>query len=102
MSALLDLASWITLVAGSLLCIVGGIGLLRLPDFYSRTHAVGLTDTLGATLIVLGLMLQADLGVTTVKLAMLVVLLHVTSPTGTHALVKAAHSRGVRVQDADE
>ncbi len=102
MSAVLDLASWITLVAGSLLCIVGGIGLLRLPDFYSRTHAVGLTDTLGATLIVLGLMLQADLGVTTVKLAMLAVLLHVTSPTGTHALVKAAHSRGVRVRDGDE
>ena len=98
MSEWIDAASWALLLAGSAFCVVGGIGLLRLPDFYSRTHAAGLTDTLGGTLILAGLMLQAGFGGTTIKLAMLAVILYVTSPTGTHALVKAAYSRGLRVR----
>ena len=101
MSALVDIASWALLLAGSAFCVVGGIGLLRLPDFYARTHASGLTDTLGATLILAGLVLQAGFGGTALKLALLAVLLHVSSPTGTHALVKAAYSRGLRMRDDD-
>ena len=51
MSAILEAASWVFLVAGSFLIVVGGIGMLRLPDFYCRIHAAGITDTLGAWLI---------------------------------------------------
>ena len=100
MTPLVDAASWILLVSGAALCVIGGIGLHRMPDFYSRTHAGGLTDTLGATLILVGLALQALLEGSTlisVKLLMIVFLLHLTSPTATHALVKAAYSRGLRV-----
>ena len=92
-----DIASWLLLLGGSAFCVIGGVGLLRLPDFYSRTHAGGLTDTLGATLILAGLMLQAGPGMVAVKLVLIALVLHVTSPTGTHALVKAAWARGVRV-----
>ena len=84
-----------------MICVIGGVGLHRLPDFYSRTHAGGLTDTLGASLILLGLVLQAGLTLISVKLLMIAFLLHLTSPTATHALVKAAYSRGVRVQETD-
>jgi hypothetical protein len=46
---------------GGFFCVVGGIGLLRMPDFYTRMHAASVTETLGAGLILLGLMLQAGL-----------------------------------------
>ena len=93
-----EVAAAVLLLSGALLCVTGGLGLLRLPDFYTRTHAGGLTDTLGATLIVLGLMLYAGFSMVSVKLALIAVILHVTSPTGTHALVKAAYSKGLRCE----
>lgn len=96
---MLDLASWILISLGAGFSIVGGLGLLRLPDFYSRTHAGGLTDTIGATLLLVGLALQAPGWIVAVKLMLIVALLYVSSPTATHALVKAAFSRGVRAED---
>ncbi len=94
--------SWICLVAGSLLCVVGGIGMLRMPDFYTRGHSAGLTDTGGAGLILLGLMFQAGLTLVTVKLGMVLFFLYVTSPTATHALAKAAYAGGVRFAKSDD
>lgn len=98
---MLDLASWILISLGAGFSIVGGLGLLRLPDFYSRTHAGGLTDTIGATLLLVGLALQAPGWIVAVKLMLIVALLYVSSPTSTHALVKAAFSRGLRSQDPE-
>ena len=51
----LDLISAGLLAAGSIFVLIGGFGLIRLPDFYTRLHAAGITDTLGAELILLGL-----------------------------------------------
>ncbi len=56
---MLDLASWVLISLGAVFSILGCVGLIRLPDFYSRTHAGGLTDTLGATFLLIGLALQA-------------------------------------------
>jgi multicomponent Na+:H+ antiporter subunit G len=66
-----------------------------MPSFFTRMHAASLIDTLGAGLILLGLMLQAGLTLTTLKLAVIVVLLLFASPAATHALAKAALARGV-------
>ena len=96
MSAALDAASWFCLLSGAAFCVIGGVGLLRLPDLFSRTHAAGITDTLGAGLILLGLIFQAGFDLVSVKLATIVVFLTITSPTSAHALVKAAFSRGMR------
>ena len=94
MNNLVDMLSWVLLMAGCFVGISGGIGLLRFPDFYTRMHAAGVTDTLCAALILLGLMLQAGWGLVLIKLFLILVLLLLTSPTGTHALAKAAmHSR---------
>ncbi len=95
MSPLLDTASWLLLVTGSIFCVIGGAGLLRLPDLYSRTHASGITDTLGAGLILLGLALQAGFALVTLKLLTILIFLYLTTPTAAHALVKAAYARGV-------
>ena len=95
----LDIASWTLIVLGALFSIIGGLGLIRLPDFYSRTHAGGLTDTLGASGILIGLALQAPNWNVVFKLLLIILLLYVSSPTATHALVKAAFSRGLRSED---
>jgi len=91
---ILDILSWVCLVAGGLFGLIGGLGLLRLPDFYARMHGAGITDTCGAWLVLLGLMLQAGLGLVTVKLVMIGLLLALTSPTATHALAKSAWTHG--------
>ncbi|MDH3671812.1 MAG: monovalent cation/H(+) antiporter subunit G [Gammaproteobacteria bacterium] len=88
--AAIDVLSWICLVTGGFFGIVGGIGLLRLPDLFSRFHAAGVTDTLGAGLILIGLMLQAGWSLITIKLVLILGFGLFTSPTATHALAKAA------------
>lgn len=86
--------SWVLLMSGCFVGISGGIGLLRFPDFYTRMHAAGVTDTLCAALILTGLMLQAGWGLVLIKLFLILALLLLTSPTATHALARAAvHSR---------
>jgi multicomponent Na+:H+ antiporter subunit G len=95
MSAAIDIASWILLVSGGLFCIVGGIGLLRMPDFYTRVHAASVTDTLGVGLILAGLVLQAGWTLVTAKLIVIGLLVFFTSPAATHALARAALGRGL-------
>jgi multicomponent Na+:H+ antiporter subunit G len=90
-----DLVSWILIFLGSLFIITGGVGLLRLPDFYSRIHAAGITDTVGSWLILLGLMFQSGLTLNTARLVILLFLLVATSPLASHALCKAAYLRGL-------
>ncbi len=95
MEILIDMASWALLVSGGAFCIIGGLGLLRLPDVYARMHAAGITDTLGAGLLLAGLMLQGGLSLVSVKLFLILVFLLFTSPTSTSALANAAYRRGL-------
>ena len=96
MNLLIDIASWALLVAGSLMVVVGGIGIVRMPDFFTRIHPSGLIDTMGAALIVGGLILQAGLTQTSIKLGLIIVFLLFTSPTATHAVAHAALARGLK------
>jgi multicomponent Na+:H+ antiporter subunit G len=95
MTLILDITSWFLLVAGGLFCIVGAVGLLRMPDFYTRMHAASVTDTLGVGLILLGLVLQAGWTLIAAKLMVIGLLVFFTSPAATHALAKAALGRGL-------
>ncbi len=90
-----EISSWVFILSGSVFLLVGGIGLIRLPDFYSRIHAAGITDTMGAWLVLIGLMFTAGWSLVTVKLVMLLFFLAVTSPLASHALAKAAYLRGL-------
>lgn len=95
MSLGVDVLSWLCLLAGGAFCVIGGLGLLRMPDFYTRMHAASVTDTLGAGLMLLGMMLQSGAGLVTAKLVMVGLLIFFASPTATHALAKAARARGL-------
>ena len=77
----LEVVSWVLLLAGGLFGIIGGIGLIRFPDFYSRLHAGGITDTLCALLIIAGLIIQAGLALASVKLALILIFFVFTAPT---------------------
>jgi len=85
-----DAFSWMLLTLGGLFVLVGGIGALRMPDIYTRTHAAGVTDSLGAILVISGVMLQAGFTLATIKLAAILLFLMLTSPTSSNALASAA------------
>lgn len=95
--SLLHAASGVLLLAGSLFAVTGGVGLLRFPDFYTRTHASGLTDSAGASLILIGLLLQAPDWSSAVRLVLILAFLLITGPTATHALAHAARNDGVQI-----
>ena len=84
------------MLTGVFFVLAGAIGVLRLPDFYTRMHAAGMTDTMGAEMILLGLMVQAGFSQTSLKLALIGFLLFLTSPTATHAVIGAAYSSGLK------
>ena len=96
MAAVLDVASFLLMTLGGLCVFIGGVGVLRMPDLYTRMHAASVTDTAGMALVVLGLFLQAGLSLALVKLMAILVFLFVTSPTASYALANAALLSGHR------
>ena len=101
MDPVLNVLSLACLLFGSGFAVIGGVGIVRLPDFFTRIHGAGITDTLGAGFILLGLMLQAGLTLIAVKLLLIWFVLFITSPTSTHALAKSALSHGIQPQLAE-
>lgn len=95
MAFALDLVSWACLIAGAAFALIGAIGMVRLPDVFTRMHGAGMIDTLGTGLILLGLMIQAGLSLVSVKLVLIAAFLFFTNPTATFALARAALSGGV-------
>jgi len=85
-----NMSSTLCLLLGSFLCLSGGVGIIRFPDFYTRMHAVGVTDTLGAGMILIGLMLQTTEDLVVLKLLLILVMTIFISPVASHALAKAA------------
>ncbi len=81
---------------GALLCLVGTIGVLRFPDFYTRLHAASITDTSGAALVLIGMMLLAPHWLVISKLVAIFVFLFLTSPAASHAAANAAHTAGLQ------
>jgi multicomponent Na+:H+ antiporter subunit G len=86
----IDILSWVLIVLGSFFTIVGGIGLVRMPDVYTRMHAASVTDTLGGGLLIFGMILQAGFTLVTLKLLFILGLFFFFAPVVTHALAQAA------------
>ncbi len=115
MSAL-EIVTGIFVISGTLCCMIGALGLIRLPAFFERTHAGGLADTMGASLCIIGMIIYTcgmDLpawidgdikyrGLIIFKLVSIAALLLVTSPIAGHALAKAAYEKGLGGPDAPE
>ena len=97
---IIDVASWALMLAGGFFLLVGALGLIRLPDFWSRLHAASIIDSAGAFLILLALALQAGLTLVTLKLALIALFLFITGPTASHAVANAAFVAGSRPRNA--
>lgn len=93
---MLDWLSYALISIGAFLSLIGGLGLLRLPDFYSRLHANGITDTLCTFMVLLGLVLQFGFTLASVKLALIFLFLFFTSPTSSYSLSNSAWQWGLR------
>jgi multicomponent Na+:H+ antiporter subunit G len=91
-----DIISWILLSAGGFFVLVGGIGALRMPNLYTRMHAASVTDTMGAVLVLGGIMVQAGLSLATIKLVAILLFLLITSPTSSYALAHSALLAGIK------
>ncbi|PHQ36410.1 monovalent cation/H(+) antiporter subunit G [Rhodopirellula bahusiensis] len=91
-----EIASWFFLIAGAFFSIVGGIGIIRLPEFFSRMHGGGITDTMGAGLILIGLLCLAGPTLVAAKLIAILFFLTITSPSSCHALAHSALIHGVK------
>lgn len=90
MDSLISISSSLFLLIGSFLVISGGVGILIFPDFYTRMHAVGVTETLATSMIMIGLMLLSPDTLVLLKLILILVLTLFIGPTASHALAKSA------------
>lgn len=99
---LVDFASGACLLAGSFFVLVGAIGLVRMPDVFTRMHAASVTDTAGAGLICFGLMIQAGPTLISAKLVFILALMFFTGPVVTHALAQAAIHAGIKPELAED
>ncbi len=96
MTVIAQILAGVFLAAGAIFVLIGSFGLWRLPDFYTRLHAAGITDTLGLSLLLVGMMFLAGWTLVTVKLIFILLLILLTSPTATHAVANAAYTVGLR------
>lgn len=96
METVLYFLSWTLLVGGGFFCVTGALGMLRMPDAYTRMHAASIIDTLGVGMVVVGLMIQSGLTLTTLRLAILLALVFFTSPVAGHAIARAMRHRNVK------
>jgi multicomponent Na+:H+ antiporter subunit G len=95
-------ASWLLIVAGSFFTVVGAFGLVRMPEVFTRMHAASVTDTLGAGLLIFGMMLQAGLGLVTLKLVFILALFFFFAPVVTHALAQAVLHENIQPRLAED
>lgn len=96
MDQALSVLSWALLLSGAFFLLTGSLGMVRLPDVFTRMHAAGMTDTMGAGMIVVGLAVYNGADLVTVRLLLILAFLWFTSPIATHAVAKAALAGGLR------
>ncbi len=96
MDQVLSVLTWVLLLSGAFFLLTGALGMVRLPDVFTRMHAAGMADTMGAGLILAGLSVHSGVNLVTVRLLLVLAFVWFTSPIATHALAKAALSGGAR------
>ena len=92
----MNILSIIFIVAGLFFLIVAAIGVIRFPDVYSRSHAVSLTDSLGAFFMLVGIALHEGLSINMLKILVVLILLYILNPVIAHATVRAALRSGLK------
>jgi multicomponent Na+:H+ antiporter subunit G len=102
MAAVIDLASWTLILLGSFFTVAGALGLVRMPEIFTRMHAASVIDTVGVGFLILGMGLQAGFTLVTLKLVFLLALFFYIGPVVTHALAQACLHEGVEPMLAED
>ncbi len=102
MQILIEYISAFLLISGCFFCLVGALGLFRMPTFITRVHAASLIDSLGAILILSGLILHSGFTIVAIKLALILIFLLLTGPTAIYALVNTAFHEDRNIIDDGE
>lgn len=95
-SALISLLSDILLIAGSMFVIVGAVGIVRMPDFFTRLHAASVIETGGLFLLVLGMVLRSGVSLASIKLIFIALFIFFAGPAATHAMVRSGLKQGLK------
>jgi multicomponent Na+:H+ antiporter subunit G len=90
----IDVSSWVLMALGAFFTLVGMFGLVRMPELFTRMHAVSVMETLGAGFLILAMVLQAGFSLVTLKLLFIWLLFLFMGPVVTHALARAALYEG--------
>ncbi len=96
-----NLISMALMAAGGFFMLSGALGILRMPDLFTRLHPAGVIDSLAAPLILLGVAVNFGFSLITAKIILLILLLLITNPTATHALCISALLRKVKPLQRD-
>jgi multicomponent Na+:H+ antiporter subunit G len=91
-----DIMGYGLISLGTIIIVIGVIGFFRFPDFYTKIHAVGVTEVGGILGIIIGLMILNGFSNYSAKLLLLALILLVTNPTIAHILANAFHNMGKR------
>jgi multicomponent Na+:H+ antiporter subunit G len=89
-------------VSGAFFGLVAAVGLVRLPDVYTRAHAASKSDTLGAVLTLAAVAIVLNTTTATIKTVFLLLFLFLTNPTAAHAVARAAEDQGIEPWTADD
>lgn len=95
MPSFVDIVVGVLLAGGSIFYVIGAIGLVRMPDVFTRMHAAGVMETLGVGLFLLAMVIAGGWSLDTAKLLIILGILLYTGPVATHALARAALTAGV-------
>jgi multicomponent Na+:H+ antiporter subunit G len=96
MALFVDIIGYLFIVAGVFFMVTGSLGVLRMPEFFTRLHPAGIVDSFGAPLVLIGVVIQNGMTIFSGKIILLILFIFITSPTATHALAKAALFSGLK------
>ena len=96
MKLLQEFVAAVLMLGGTAFMLLGSIGLVRLPDFYTRTHASSKIDTMGIMMLLAGLAVHEGLTLNTFKLVVVIVFVAAANPVGAHALARSALKFGLK------
>lgn len=98
-----EIISAVFISGGLIFCLIGAYGVITMPNFITRVHASSLIDSLGALLLIIGLVIHAGVTLTSLKLIIILILLFITGPTAVHALVNAAlHDQRTHIEPSNK
>ena len=92
----------VLVILGITFILVGSVGILRLPDFFTRIHAVSKSDTLGVIFVISGLVIYEGFTLSSLKLILIILFIALANPIGSHALAKAAVKKGLKPKLQDD